>query len=189
MILIVMGVSGAGKTRVGELLAERLGCAFVDGDVFHSAANKEKMAHGVALTDKDRWPWLATIREAIVAKTRAGETAVFGCSSLKRAYRDVLRGGAHGDGSVRFVCSVRFVYLHGTFERLRERLDARAGHFFEPSLLQSQLDALEPPDDEEALTVSIDATPEAIVGEVVARLGLTPAPRPAAKTVGPSAPR
>lgn len=183
MILIVMGVSGAGKTRVGELLAERLGCAFVDGDAFHSAANKEKMAHGIALTDEDRWPWLATIREVIEAKTRAGETAVFGCSSLKRTYRDVLRGGVHGDGSV------RFIYLHGTFERLRERLDARAGHFFDPSLLRSQLDTLEPPGDDEALTVGIDPAPEAIVDEIVARLGLTPGAAAGGETARPSAPR
>lgn len=166
MILIVMGVSGAGKTRIGELLARRLGCDFVDGDAFHSVANKLKMAHGVALTDEDRRPWLAAIRAAIEAKERAGETAVFGCSSLKRAYRDVLRGGAHDHDRV------RFVYLEGTFERLRERLGSREGHFFDPSLLQSQLDTIEPPGEDEAVTVSIDLTPEAIVDEVVAQLGL-----------------
>ncbi|RKP51112.1 gluconokinase [Trinickia fusca] len=165
MILIVMGVSGAGKTRIGELLAERLACSFMDGDAFHSEANKAKMAHGIALTDDDRWPWLAAIRAAIEARQRAGETAVFGCSSLKRAYRDVLRGGPGGDGNV------RFVYLRGTFEVLRQRLNARAGHFFDPSLLQSQLDTLEEPGEDEALTVSVDMTPEAIVDEVMAKLG------------------
>lgn len=167
MILIVMGVSGAGKTRIGELLAERFGCGFLDGDQFHSAANKQKMAHGIALTDDDRWPWLAAIREAIEEKERAGETAVFGCSSLKRAYRDVLRGGAEPDGKV------RFVYLKGTYGRLRERLGHRTGHFFDPSLLRSQLDTLEEPGDDEAVTVSIDLAPEAIVNEVVARLAAT----------------
>ncbi|GLU30776.1 gluconokinase [Trinickia caryophylli] len=163
MILIVMGVSGAGKTRIGELLAERLGCGFLDGDQFHSAANKEKMAHGIALTDDDRWPWLAAIREAIEEKEHTGETAVFGCSSLKRVYRDVLRGGGTPDGNV------RFVYLKGTYERLQERLGHRTGHFFDPSLLRSQLDTLEEPGDDEAVTVSIDMTPQAIVDEVIAR--------------------
>ncbi len=161
MILIVMGVSGAGKTRVGKLLAERLSCSFIDGDAFHSDANKEKMAHGIALTDDDRWPWLAAIRGAIEVAIRAGETAVFGCSSLKRAYRDVLRGGRRVDGNV------RFIYLKGSFELLNERLGNRAGHFFNPALLQSQFDTLEEPGEDEALTVSIEPTPERIVDEVV----------------------
>ena len=165
MILIVMGVSGAGKTRIGELLAVRLGCSFVDGDVFHSAANKEKMAQGIPLTDDDRWPWLAAIRAAIEAKVRAGESLVVGCSSLKRAYRDVLRGGAQGDGPV------RFVYLKGSFEVLSERLATRGRHFFNASLLQSQLDTLEEPDEDEAITVDIEHSPEAIVDEVTSKLG------------------
>lgn len=164
MILIVMGVSGAGKTRIGELLAERLNCSFVDGDEFHSAANKEKMAKGVALTDEDRWPWLAAIRSAIEAKVRAGQSLIVGCSSLKRAYRDVLRGGAQGDGIA------RFIYLKGSFELLHERLATRGRHFFNPALLQSQLDTLEEPGEDEAITVSIELTPEEIVEEVVSKL-------------------
>jgi gluconokinase len=163
MILIAMGVSGAGKTRIGELLAERLGCTFTDGDAFHSAANKEKMHHGIPLTDDDRWPWLKSIRAAIEEKQRAGETAVFTCSSLKRSYRDVLRGGD---------ADVRFVYLHGTMEVLSERLKTRTGHFFDPSLLQSQLDTLEVPGDDEAVEVSIEQTPEQMVDEVLKTLGL-----------------
>jgi gluconokinase len=164
MILIVMGVSGAGKTLIGELLAERLGCGFIDGDTFHSAANKDKMAHGIPLTDDDRWPWLASIREAILEEENAGETAVFGCSSLKREYRDVLRGGVPPDGRV------HFVYLKGSFAVLHERLGARSGHFFDPALLQSQLDTLEEPGEDEAITVGIEPAPEAIVDEVLARL-------------------
>ncbi|HTH59432.1 MAG TPA: gluconokinase [Paraburkholderia sp.] len=161
MILIAMGVSGAGKTRIGELLAERLGCTFTDGDAFHSEANKEKMHRGIPLTDDDRWPWLRTIRAAIEEKQRNRETAVFTCSSLKRSYRDVLRGND------RDVC---FVYLKGTLEVLHERLASRTGHFFDPSLLQSQLDTLEEPGPDEAITVSIELTPEQIVDDALRQL-------------------
>lgn len=161
MILIAMGVSGAGKTRIGEMLAERLHCTFTDGDAFHSEANKKKMHDGIPLTDDDRWPWLRTIREAIEARQRAHETAVFTCSSLKRSYRDILRG------TDRDVC---FVYLRGTFEVLHERLATRTGHFFDPSLLQSQLDTLEEPGADEAIVVSIELTPEQIVDEVLRQL-------------------
>ncbi|MGR3907079.1 gluconokinase [Burkholderia sp. SR8] len=167
MILIAMGVSGAGKSRIGEMLAERLSCSYTDGDAFHSAANKEKMHHGIPLTDDDRWPWLRSIREAIEAKQRAGETAVFTCSSLKRSYRDVLRGTD---------TDVRFVYLKGSFDVLRERLKTRTGHFFDPSLLKSQLDTLEEPGPDEAIEVSIELTPEQIVDEVMVKIGLAQQP-------------
>ncbi|MDR5751622.1 MULTISPECIES: gluconokinase [unclassified Caballeronia] len=158
MIFIAMGVSGCGKTRIGELLAERLDCPFTDGDAFHSEANKEKMHKGIPLTDDDRWPWLRTIRAAIEEKQRAGETAVFTCSSLKRSYRDILRDGDR---------DVTFVYLHGTVELLRERLGERKGHFFDPSLLQSQLDTLEPPGADEAIEADIAMTPDQIVEKVL----------------------
>jgi len=161
MILIAMGVSGAGKTRIGEMLAERLQCAFTDGDAFHSAANKEKMHKGIPLTDEDRWPWLKTIRAAIEEKQRAHEEAVFTCSSLKRSYRDILRGGDR---------DVVFVYLKGSYEVLHERLQTRTGHFFDPSLLTSQLDTLEEPAADEAITVSIELSPEAIVDEVLVQM-------------------
>ncbi|RQV06354.1 gluconokinase [Burkholderia cenocepacia] len=163
MILIAMGVSGAGKSLIGEMLAERLSCSYTDGDAFHSAANKEKMHHGIPLTDEDRWPWLRTIRAAIEEKQRAGETAVFTCSSLKRSYRDVLRGAD---------TDVRFVYLKGSFEVLQERLKSRTGHFFDPSLLKSQLDTLEEPGPDEAVEVSIELTPEQIVDQVMLKIGL-----------------
>lgn len=166
MILIAMGVSGAGKSLIGELLAKRLSCSFTDGDAFHSAANKDKMHRGIPLTDDDRWPWLRTIRAAIEEKQRAGETAVFTCSSLKRAYRDILRDGDSD------VC---FVYLKGSFDVLRERLQSRTGHFFEPSLLQSQLDTLEEPGpDEGAIEVSIELAPDEIVERALEHLGLAP---------------
>ncbi|MDR8067590.1 gluconokinase [Burkholderia cenocepacia] len=163
MILIAMGVSGAGKSLIGEMLAERLSCSYTDGDAFHSAANKEKMHHGIPLTDEDRWPWLRTIRAAIEEKQRAGERAVFTCSSLKRSYRDVLRGAD---------TDVRFVYLKGSFEVLQERLKSRTGHFFDPSLLKSQLDTLEEPGPDEAIEVSIELTPEQIVDQVMLKIGL-----------------
>jgi gluconokinase len=161
MILIAMGVSGAGKSLIGELLAERLHCSFTDGDAFHSVANKEKMHKGIPLTDEDRWPWLKTIRAAIEEKQGAGETAVFTCSSLKRSYRDVLRENDKD------VC---FVYLEGSFEVLHDRLGSRTGHFFDPSLLKSQLETLEPPGEDEAIIVSIEHTPEEIVDIVIEEL-------------------
>ncbi|WP_153101354.1 gluconokinase [Paraburkholderia hayleyella] len=161
MILIVMGVSGAGKTLIGELLAQQLHCSFTDGDAFHSAANKAKMHHGIPLTDEDRWPWLDAIRAAIKEKQGAGETAVFTCSALKRAYRERLRGGDND------VC---FIYLQGTQALLHERLQTRTGHFFDPSLLQSQLDTLEVPGAEEAITVNIAGTPHEIVREALTQL-------------------
>ncbi|ALX12987.1 MAG: gluconokinase [Burkholderia sp.] len=167
MILIAMGVSGAGKSRIGEMLAERLSCTYTDGDAFHSAANKEKMHQGIPLTDDDRWPWLRTIRAAIEEKQRAGETAVFTCSSLKRSYRDVLRGTD---------TDVRFVYLKGSFEVLHERLKSRTGHFFDPSLLKSQLDTLEEPGPDEAIEVSIELTPEQIVDQVMLKIGIAQQP-------------
>jgi len=156
-----MGVSGAGKSLVGELLAQRLGCTFTDGDAFHSAANKDKMRRGIPLTDEDRWPWLRTIRAAIEARQRAHETAVFTCSSLRRAYRDVLRGGDR---------DVVFVYLKGSVETLHARLEHRTGHFFDPSLLQSQLETLEEPGADEAIVVGIEQTPEQIVDEVLRQM-------------------
>ncbi|RAR61797.1 gluconate kinase (SKI family) [Paraburkholderia unamae] len=168
MILIAMGVSGAGKTRIGEMLAERLKCDFTDGDAFHSEANKKKMHDGIPLTDDDRWPWLRTIRAAIEEKQRAHDTAVFTCSSLKRSYRDILRGND------RDVC---FVYLKGSFDVLHERLVSRTGHFFDPSLLQSQLETLEAPGPDEAIEVSIELSPEQIVDEVMKQLEVRRAQR------------
>jgi gluconokinase len=161
MILIAMGVSGSGKTTIGEQIAARLGCGFADADEFHSEANKKKMHEGHPLTDEDRWPWLRSIREALEAKREAGVDFVFACSALKAAYRDILRDGDK---------DVIFVYLHGTREVLADRLGARKNHFFDPSLLQSQLDTLEPPTEEEAVFVDIDQSPEQIVDEVIEKV-------------------
>ncbi|MBE7376169.1 gluconokinase [Pseudomonas lopnurensis] len=161
MIVLVMGVSGSGKTTIGELLASRLGCGFSDADEFHGAQNKAKMASGIALTDADRAPWLRAMHEAILARQRRGEDHVFACSALKRGYRDLLHEN---------VADLRLVYLHGSPELLAERVGGRRGHFFAPQLLQDQLDTLEPPSAEEALIVDIRQTPEAIVEQLVRAL-------------------
>jgi gluconokinase len=158
MILIVMGVSGCGKTTIGEMLADRLKCDFADADSFHSQANKDKMHKGIPLTDDDRWPWLKAIRASIVEKQADGTTHVYACSALKRVYRDILRDGD---------TDVTFVYLKGTPELLQERIKTRKGHFFDPKLLQSQLDTLEPPGPDEAIEVDIALSPEEIVAKVL----------------------
>jgi gluconokinase len=158
MILIVMGVSGCGKTTIGEMLADRLKCDFADADSFHSQANKDKMHKGIPLTDDDRWPWLKAIRASIVEKQADGTTHVYACSALKRVYRDILRDGD---------TDVTFVYLKGTPELLQERIKTRKGHFFDPKLLQSQLDTLEPPGPDEAIEVDVALSPEEIVAKVL----------------------
>jgi gluconokinase len=158
MILIAMGVSGSGKTTMGEMLAARLGCGFADADSFHSQANKDKMHKGIPLTDDDRWPWLKAIRASIVEKQADGVTHVYACSALKHVYRDILRDGDK---------DVTFVYLKGTPELLQERIKTRKGHFFDPALLQSQLDTLEPPGADEAIEVDIVLSPEKIVDTVL----------------------
>src|ERR1700710_134119 len=158
MILNAMGVSGCGKTTIGELLAERLKCDFAEAESFHSQANKDKMHKGIPLTDEDRWPWLKAIRASIEEKQADGTTHVYACSALKRVYRDILRDGD---------TDVTFVYLKGTPELLQERIKTRKGHFFDPKLLQSQLDTLEPPGSDEAIEVDIALSPEQIVDKVL----------------------
>jgi gluconokinase len=162
--LIVMGVSGSGKSTVGEKLASRLGWRFEDGDKFHPASNVAKMRAGHPLTDEDRWPWLQAIADEIDRLCVAGDHAVIGCSALRRAYRDVL---IHGRDDV------RLVYLDGTQSLIADRLARRKGHFMPPGLLTSQFDTLEPPGaDERPITVSIDAPVEAIVEDAVRQLQL-----------------
>lgn len=160
---VVMGVSGAGKSTVGKLIAARLRCDFRDADSFHPPANIEKMSRGEPLTDDDRWPWLNAIAAWIAERRSAGETGVVTCSALKRAYRDIVTHRQSAD--------VALVYLKGDFGLIEARLKARQGHFMPPELLRSQFQALqEPGADEHAITVSINATPEAIADEVMRRL-------------------
>lgn len=155
MIIVVMGVTGCGKTTVGERLAAKLGCGFSDADSFHPAENVEKMRAGIPLTDDDRWPWLAALRSAMDRWIAAGESHVFACSALRQAYRDIL--SPHND--------VVFVYLKGSRAVIERRLNARKGHYMNPALLGSQFAALEEPQD--ALVVDVDRSPDAIVAEVL----------------------
>jgi len=162
-ILLVMGVSGSGKTTVGAMLAGTLGWKYAEADGFHPAANIEKMAAGHPLTDEDRRPWLAAIAAWIDQQTAAGQPGVVTCSALKRAYRDFLRAGRP---------QVRLVYLQGSRDLIAARMTARQGHFFTAAMLDTQFaDLEEPAPDEHALTVSIGGTPKHIVEEILAQLG------------------
>jgi len=152
-----MGVVGVGKTTIGSLLAHELGWRFADADDFHTAANVEKMRHGISLSDADRAPWLAALHDAIVQWNVHRENVVLACSALKRAYRDELRAGA-----------LKFVYLKASRELVLARLRARHGHFATESILNTQLEDLEEPED--AITVPIDQAPDAIVAEIIARV-------------------
>jgi carbohydrate kinase (thermoresistant glucokinase family)/Cof subfamily protein (haloacid dehalogenase superfamily) len=161
-----MGVSGSGKTTIASGLAKRLHWTFEDGDKFHPKSNVEKMSAGHPLTDEDRWPWLNAIADEIERVCTAGEHAVIACSALKRAYRDIL---------VRDRKDVRIVYLTGTRELIARRLALRKNHFMPPDLLESQFKTLEAPGaDENPVTVSIDASVEAIVDDIVRKLGPDP---------------
>jgi gluconokinase len=161
VVVIIFGVSGAGKTTIGELLARELGWHFYEADDFHSPANVEKMRHGVPLTDEDRWPWLDSLRELVKRCVAAGENAVLACSALKRAYRKHLRVSAE----------VKFVFLHGDYALIANQLKRRRGHFMNPALLQSQFTDLEEPGpDEETLTSELGRTPQELVKEIKAKL-------------------
>jgi gluconokinase len=165
--LIVMGVSGSGKSTIADKLAKRLGWRYEDGDSFHPAGNVAKMSAGQPLTDEDRWPWLRAIAGEIDRVCKAGEHAVIACSALKRAYRDIL---VHGRDDV------RIIYLRGTQELIADRLARRKDHFMPPGLLASQFKTLEPPErNENPVTVSIDASVETIVDDIVRQLRLVPA--------------
>lgn len=161
MVVIVMGVTGAGKTTVGSALAEALGWEFHDGDELHSEENQRKMHRGIALNDVDRAPWLGAIRKLIQGMLTEGRSGVVACSALKQSYRDEI---------VVDPKSVKIVYLKGLKEVIAERLRGRTGHFMNPDLLQSQIDTLEEPRD--AILVDISGAPEAIVSEIRSRLGM-----------------
>lgn len=155
MIVVLMGVSGTGKTTVGKLLAQRLNWPLLDADDFHPPANIEKMRSGIPLTDDDRWPWLDRLNGLLKEKDSHGESALMACSALKQKYRDRLAAG----------CSdLRWVYLKGGFELIESRLKVRKGHYMKAGLLESQFAALEEPVD--AITADVSADPEAIADAV-----------------------
>jgi gluconokinase len=164
--LIVMGVSGSGKSTIGERLAERLAWSYEDGDKFHPASNVAKMSAGQPLTDGDRWPWLMAIADEIDRICLAERHAVIACSALKRAYRDVLVHGRR---------EVRIIFLDGTQALIANRLAQRKGHFMPPGLLESQFETLEPPGaGENPVTVSIDGSVDAVVDDIIRQLRLAP---------------
>ncbi len=159
MIILVMGAAGSGKTTVGRGLAARLGWEFLEGDDFHASGNIEKMRRGEPLGDADRAPWLESLHEAL-ARTVARGSAVLACSALKQSYRDRLCAGL----------DARVVYLKGSYELLRARMESRTGHFAGEGILRGQFADLEEPGG--AICIAAELAPEAIVNEVCRRLGL-----------------
>ena len=162
MIVIVMGVTGVGKTTVGQLLAEKTGWPLYDADAYHSPANVEKMRAGIPITDDDRRPWLDRLNALLRESDSRGESAILACSALKLRYRDRLQKNLQ---------SVRWVYLKGDIELIRSRLRQRKGHYMNPGLLQSQFDALEPPGGD-ALVVDVSDEPATLAQRVLASLAI-----------------
>jgi len=163
VIVIVFGVSGAGKTTIGKLLAEEVGWRFYEADDFHSQANINKMQRGIPLTGQDRSPWLESLRQLIERSLEAGENAVLACSALKRAYRERLR----------ISDEVKFVFLRGDYALIEKQLRRRHGHFMNPGLLRSQFaDLEEPKPNEDVITIELGRTPQELVEEIKAKLHL-----------------
>jgi len=160
--VILMGVSGSGKTSVGEALAQALSWPFYDGDDFHSRKNVDKMAKGIPLDDEDRQPWLECLQDLIRENIEAGRSMVLACSALKARYRDVLKGGLEG---------IKFVYLTGDFDLIYSRMHHRSEHYMKAEMLRSQFRDLEAPVD--ALTVLVNRPIEAIVDQIIEKLDLT----------------
>jgi carbohydrate kinase (thermoresistant glucokinase family) len=175
-VLVVMGVSGSGKSTIGAMLAHRLHWLYEDGDWFHPKKNIEKMHHGEPLNDEDRWPWLHAIADWIDATRRSGNHGVVACSALRRSYRDILIGPRR---------DVRLIYLKGDQDLIARRVAARADHFMPAALLDSQFAALqEPAPDERAITILVAPHPREIVETIVAKLNID-APSGAAASRSP----
>jgi gluconokinase len=161
VIVVLMGVTGTGKTTVGHALSQATGWQFADADDFHSEANRAKMHAGIPLSDEDREPWLRSLHEQITEWLRKGANAILACSALRESYRATLTEGMPQN-------SVRFIYLTGPASVIRERLEARHGHYMPASLLSSQLATLEPPRD--AIEISIEQTVPAMVQQIIGAL-------------------
>ena len=161
MIIILMGVSGSGKTTIGQMLAKQLGWSFYDGDDFHPRANIEKMAHDIPLTDEDRAAWLAALAQLIRGLEKDRRPGIIACSALKQSYRQRLQPQG---------ADVRFVYLKGSYELILQRMQARHGHYMKPEMLKSQFATLQEPQGVPA--VDIGQTPEAIVKQIRQALGI-----------------
>ena len=164
VVVLLMGVSGSGKSTIGTLLAARLGCGYYDADTFHSPQAIAKMQSGTPLDDRDRMPWLGRIAQKIELLVADDESGVIGCSALKRRYREILFEGIPKE-------RVALVYLRGSYDLIRGRLAARRDHFMPPSLLESQFAQLEEPRaDEQAIKVDIAPPPDAIVAAILREL-------------------
>lgn len=163
--LVIMGVSGSGKTTMARLLEARLGWPYAEADEFHPQANIDKMTAGTPLTDEDRWPWLEAMRAWLTEQARAGRSTIVTCSALRLAYRDVLR---EAEGRV------RFVHLTAAPEVIAPRLGTRAGHFMPPTLLPSQFATLEPlVEGEDGVVVVVDVPPDEVADRALATLGIS----------------
>jgi gluconokinase len=158
MVILIMGTTGAGKTTVGKILSARLGWTFLDADDFHPAANIEKMRHGIPLTDADRIPWLENIHAKLVQLSAAATNAVLACSALKQSYRDRLAAGI----------DMRVVYLRGTYDQMRQHIEARHGHFAGEAILAGQFADLEEP--QNALVLDVSHPPDELVSDIIAKL-------------------
>lgn len=159
-IFVIMGVSGCGKSTIGQALADRLHCPFYDGDHFHPPENVAKMASGQPLADEDRTPWLSRLHEMMAEHEENGDTAVFACSALKKKYRDQLRGRLE---------NVLFIHLQGSFDLIWGRMQARQGHYMKAPMLHSQFETLELPGPDEALTISAEENVETILDMICAK--------------------
>lgn len=160
-VIVLMGVSGTGKTTVGRILASRLGWTFFDADDFHPPANIAKMSQGIPLDDDDRLPWLLRLRREAIDPAGDGIPAVLACSALKASYRKILGIGEPG---------IAFVFLKTDPATLTERLSTRPGHYMKPEMLASQLDTLAPPSPDEALHISCEETPSALADRIASAL-------------------
>jgi gluconokinase len=163
-VFVIMGVSGCGKTTVGQALAQKLACPFFDGDDFHPPENVAKMGNGIPLTDADRIPWLATLHDLLAEYVTSGNTAVLACSALKKKYRQQLRDGND---------NIVFVNLHGEFDLIWQRMKTRPNHYMKADMPQSQFDTLEVPADNEALTLPITLPIAAIITTILDQYSMT----------------